>query len=197
MRGAGELLGTRQHGYIASVGFHLYTRLLAQAVGDQRMARGMPLPDGSLLLTHEGHIPVNVELPLSIGIPVDYVADQNIRLRLYRRLADIQNESEVDTITEEYVDRFGPPPEPLRNLLYQIRVKLRAEAAGLASVSVEGDQMVLRFPPLPDGVASRNLPGLGTQVRAGKNAYWLPFTSRQQDWQQVLLETLAQIKEQL
>ena len=197
MRGAGELLGTRQHGYIASVGFHLYTRLLAQAVGDQRMANGLSLPDGSLLLTHEGHIPVNVELPLSIGVPVDYVADQNIRLRLYRRLADIQNEAEVDTITEEFVDRFGPPPEPLRNLFYQIRVKLRAEAAGLASVSVEGDQMILRFPPLPDGVSSRNLPNLGAQARSGKNAYWLPFSSRQQDWQQALLDTLAQIKELL
>jgi transcription-repair coupling factor (superfamily II helicase) len=69
MRGAGELLGTRQHGYIASVGFHLYTRLLAQAVRDLRSVSGLPEPALSKEYLSEIQLPVAVELPLAVGIP--------------------------------------------------------------------------------------------------------------------------------
>ncbi len=190
MRGAGEMLGTRQHGYIASVGFHLYTRLLSQAVRQQRMARGLPAEEASVLLSKESHLPVNVELPLSVGIPVEYVPDQNMRLRLYRRLADLQGEAEIDALMEEFTDRFGSLPEMVLNLFFQMKIKLRADAAGLASISMEGDQVVLRYPPLPEGVASRNLPNLGGQVRTGKNAYWIPDGGQGEEWRERLLDTL-------
>jgi transcription-repair coupling factor (superfamily II helicase) len=194
-------LGTRQHGYIAQVGFHLYTRLLSQAVRQQRMARGLPAPDAAVLLSKEGHIPVNVELPLSVGIPVEYVPDQNMRLKLYRRLADLQSEAEIEALFEEFVDRFGIMPEMVNppdsgrvnNLFYQMKVKLRAEAAGLASVGLEGDQLVLRYPPLPEGVTSRNLTNLGGSVRTGKNAFWMPYNSQNGDWREQLLEILTQL----
>ncbi len=191
MRGAGELLGTRQSGYIASVGFHLYTRLLTQAVRGQRSARGLPrVAAEEALAFQEGHIPVSVELPIPVGIPVEYVPDQDMRLRLYRRLVTFRSEEEIDALAEEFADRFGPLPEGVQNLFFQMRVKLRAEAAGLASVSVESDQIVLRFPPLPEGVTSRELPNLGLDSRAGKNAYWLPYASRMEDWPDRLLNTL-------
>jgi transcription-repair coupling factor (superfamily II helicase) len=193
MRGAGEMLGTRQHGYIAQVGFHLYTRLLSQAVRQQRMARGLPAPEAAVLLSKEGHIPVNVELPLSVGIPVEYVPDQNMRLKLYRRLADLQSEVEIDAMVEEFIDRFGSLPEMVSSLFFQMKVKLRSEAAGLASVSIEGDQLVLRYPPLPEGITSRSLPNLGGVVRTGKNAYWVPYSSQNGSWRQQLLEILTQL----
>src|SRR5690606_37604782 len=69
MRGAGELLGTRQHGYIASVGFHLYTRMLAQAVRQLRSVLGLPAAALGSLDAKEGTMPVNVDLPMSVGIP--------------------------------------------------------------------------------------------------------------------------------
>ncbi|MBE3144083.1 MAG: transcription-repair coupling factor, partial [Planctomycetes bacterium] len=191
MRGAGELLGTRQHGYIATVGFHLYTRLLAQAVRALKRASGFPAPQGQQLSTQDVRMPVNVDLPLAIGIPIEYVPDQNMRLKLYRRLADFQNDVEIQTISEEFTDRFGSLPEPVNNLIYQFRVKVMAEAAGLASVTVEGEQIVLRYPPLPEGVSSRNLPNIGTQVRSGKNAFWLPLGNDEQEWKTRLLETLS------
>jgi transcription-repair coupling factor (superfamily II helicase) len=191
MRGVGELLGTRQHGYIATVGFHLYTRLLAQAVRGLRRASGFPAPQGQQLSTQDVRIPVNVDLPLAIGIPIEYVPDQNMRLKLYRRLADLQNDVEIQTISEEFTDRFGPLPEPVNNLIYQLRVKVRAEAASLASVTVEGEQIVLRYPPLPDGVTSRNLPNIGPLARSGKNAFWLPLGTDEQEWKTRLLETLT------
>ena len=85
----------------------------------------------------DGHMPVSVDLPLSVGIPVDYVPDQNMRLQLYRRLADLQNEQEVRSLAEELRDRFGPLPEQVSNLIFQMSVKLRAEVAGLASVTAK------------------------------------------------------------
>ncbi len=194
MRGSGEILGTHQHGYIASVGFHLYTRLLTQAVRGQRLAQGMKeTPEEKGYTFKEGYLPVTVDLPLSIGIPMAYVPDQNMRLRLYRRLVDLHSEDELDAIEAEFIDRFGPIPEDLQNLLYQLKVKLRAEAAGLASVGIESEQIVLRFPPLPEGMTTRRLPPIGAEARSGKNAYWLPYVTQLADWKQRLLDALSEI----
>jgi transcription-repair coupling factor (superfamily II helicase) len=193
MRGAGDMLGTRQSGFIASVGFHLYTRMLGQAVRELRKT----IPD-----TREvertfglegGYSPVTVDLPLSVGIPAEYVADQNLRLQLYRRMANLRDEAELDSLVEEFTDRFGQLAEPVSNLVYQIRVKLRGERAGLASVSIEGDQIVLRYPQLPEGVTARDLPPVNPQVRAGRNAYWMSLPAAGPNWQEKLLNVLTAI----
>ncbi len=190
MRGAGELLGTRQSGHIAAVGFHLYTRLLATAVRQLRLARGLPTPSQEAAMLQAGDgLPVHVELPLPAGIPEGYVADANLRLRLYRRLADVTDEAALDALAEEFADRFGPLPEMVVNLFYQMRVKIRAERAGLASVSMERGQIVLRYPPPPDGAPSRRLPDLGHDMCGGKNAYWCTF-ARDADWRERLLAAL-------
>lgn len=206
IRGAGDLLGTRQHGYIQAVGFHLYTRLLADAV--RRLRRGavsMQLPDLPASLEEErlGRVegfhtplamPVNVDLPLAVGIPAEYIPDQALRLRLYRRIADLRDESEIDALASEFRDRFGPLPEILVNLLYQMRIKLRAERIGLASISLENGQIVLRYPPSWQRDASPRLPDLGPAIRGGKGAYWLTI-GREPDWQQRLYDMLVQIGE--
>lgn len=197
MRGAGEMLGVRQSGYIASVGFHLYTRLLAQAVRQIRQVENIPAAADTATLINAAAIrmAVTVDLPISVGIPADYVPDQNLRLSLYRRLADLQNEPEVQFMADEFIDRFGVLPGDVENLLYQMRVKLLAEKAGLASVTLENDQLVLRFPPLPDGFPARNLPALGPQARAGKNAYWLPLSGNPDGWKDLLIDTLRKLVE--
>lgn len=199
MRGAGEMLGTRQHGMITAVGFHLYMRMLAQAVRQIRRITGVGGGEDAAALKEairDNRIPVNVELPLGVGIPVDYIPDQTMRLKLYRRLADMQNEGEVQAMEEEFTDRFGTLPTPVANLFFQMRVKLRAEAAGLASVTMEGDQVVLRYPSLPEGM-SRKMPFLGPGVRSGRNAYWVAIHAAQdeQRWQDRLLESLNAIIE--
>lgn len=192
MRGAGEVLGTRQHGYIAEVGFHLYSRLLAQAVRQLRQIKGLPAPTDTFMSFKEGHMPVSVDLPLSVGIPVEYVPDQTMRLGLYRRLADVQGEAELDAMQDEFSDRFGALPPMVKNLFYAMRIKLLAEQANLAGVAVEGDQLVLRYPPLPEGLSSRNLPALAG-VRTGKNAYWMPMPALEEEWKQRLVDTLSAI----
>jgi len=195
MRGAGELLGTRQSGYIASVGFHLYTRLLAQAVRQFRLATGVDGPEDSSILDAALTIPTSVNLPLSIGIPTAYIKDQSLRLRLYRRLADIRDEAALASVEMEFEDRFGSLPEEVRNLIFQIKVKLLAAAAGLSSVGFEGRQLVLRYPSLPEGIQSRNLPELGKPVTAGKNAYRITFTDPlNEPWEKILMDVLLRIR---
>ena len=192
IRGAGDILGTRQHGHIAAVGFHLYTRLLADAVRRMRKGSQQPQSFKELLMPQEIRQPVSVDLPMIIGLPADYVADQDVRLRLYRRIADVNTLPDIDALAEEFTDRFGPLPDEVRHLFYQMKVKLLAEKGGLASVSVENDQLVLRFPPLPEGMNARPLPDLGPEVRRGKNALWLHY-SDQLDWPDQLLAVLDRL----
>ena len=196
MRGAGELLGNRQHGYIASVGFHLYTRLLAAAVRSQRGDRGMPVCDNENNFLKEVGAPINVDLPLATGIPSNYISDQSLRLRLYRRLANISDEYSLDALEAEFRDRFGDPPEMVLNLFYQMKVKLMAEQAGLGSISFDSGQIVLRYPQLQNGDKKEGnesvktlLKDVGPGVRTGKNAYWLAI-GKDIEWQKKLLSIL-------
>jgi transcription-repair coupling factor (superfamily II helicase) len=201
IRGAGDLLGTRQHGHIQAVGFHLYTRLLADAV---RQIRRIELSKGDgekkaesgkwtlTLSTFQQPIsmPVNVDLPLAVGIPAEYIPDQDLRLRLYRRIADLRDEMEVEALSSEFKDRFGELPEMTKNLFYQMQVKLRAEQAGLSSISWEAGQIVLKYPVPADGKESNRLADLGPGIRGGKNAYWCSFGEK---WENKLLETLKSL----
>lgn len=194
MRGAGEMLGVRQSGYIASVGFHLYARMLSQAVQElKKSTTGLDSNVEKAFGLSAAYIPVSVDLPLSVGLPADYVADTTLRLQLYRRMATLRDETELDALAEEFIDRFGPLIDPVNNLIYQIRVKLRAEKAGLNSVSAEGDQIILRYPPLPGGITSRELKFVHPSARAGKNAYWMQFDESGSGWKQELLDVLTEI----
>ncbi len=199
IRGAGELLGTRQHGHIQAVGFHLYTRLLADAVRQiRRIETARKDGEGKeerrkidialSSLTQPISMPVNVDLPLAVGIPADYITDQDLRLRLYRRIADLRDETEIDALSSEFQDRFGKLPEMVENLFYQMRVKLRAEKAGLSAINWESGQIVLRYPASGEEKDGKRLPDLGPGIRGGKSAYWCSFGEK---WEDRLLETLS------
>ncbi len=201
MRGAGEILGNRQHGSIASVGFHLYTRLLAQAVRKSRSSRGIDITDQEIGITKEmAYIfnPITVELPLDIGIPEEFIGEQKSRIKLYRRMASIHEESGLDALRDEFIDRFGALPETVENLFFQIFLKIKAEKIGLTGVIKEGDNIVLKFPPLPEGEALRNLPAIGGNVRIGKNAYWLTGLDFIGDsWKKTLIQEIGLIEDRL
>ncbi len=193
MRGAGDLLGTMQHGHIAAVGFHLYTRLLAEAVKEIKKDGGISRQLIETGAFKEIRPMVAVDLPLSLGIPLEYIPDEQLRLQLYRRLADVNNETELDALENEFEDRFGVFGEELRNLVWQLKIKLRSERIGLSAVSFEGDNIVFRFPPLPEGVKDRGLPEIGEGIRRGKNAYWLPI-GKNVDWQTELVNLLDRLE---
>lgn len=210
IRGAGDLLGVRQSGQIDAVGFHLYTRMLAAEV--KRLKRAAIAVDngeeesGAMVkaltalpfasFEDELKEPVTVDLPLAIGIPKAYVSNQDLRLRLYRRLASLRDEDGIEALAAEFADRFGPLPEMVQNLFYQMKVKLRADAAGLLSVSAESGQIALRYPSLTENMSQRMLSDLGSGVRGGKNAYWCTFL-KDPDWQERLLEVLDRLNKRV
>jgi transcription-repair coupling factor (superfamily II helicase) len=113
-----------------------------------------------------------------------------MRLHLYRRLADIQSESEIVSLDEEFNDRFGPPPKPVQNLLRQLKIKILAERAGLASLNSENGQFSLRF---PTNEIPPDLPNLGPHVRVGKTALWIPYNNVA-DWLEILIEVLRNLQ---
>ncbi|MCL5429599.1 MAG: transcription-repair coupling factor [Chloroflexi bacterium] len=192
IRGAGEMLGTRQHGLIAAVGFHLYTRLLAKAVNDLKRSGKLASSMGAAQ-TSLYHPIINVDLPIEVGIPADYVADKAMRLKLYRRLADLHDLGEIDALQEEFADRFGAPPEEIKNLLYQLKVRVLAEQAGIISISVENKQLALRFPARRPHEAPRHFPDLGAGVRTSKNTVWLMEIGGA-GWRSHLLAVLERLK---
>ncbi len=196
MRGAGELLGTRQHGAITSVGFHLYTRLLAQAVRSlKNQDKDQDQSDklASLKAFSDISLPVTVDLPINISIPIDYVSDKRMRLSLYRRIAAIEKLEQLDELIVEFEDRFGKVPDELENLFFQIKVKQKAEHAGISSVAMEGEQLVLRYPPPLEGTIKPDFPNSSRWVRTGKNSFWLAIKHYPGDWRELLLQTLDEI----
>lgn len=196
LRGAGDLIGTRQHGHIAAVGFHLYTRLLAQAVQQQRTLAGEKLVPQSLADLASVYAPrpiVNVDLPLAATIPKKYIDDRDTRLRLYRRLAEIRKFDEVEALRGEFADRFGPLPHEVEELLYQLKVKLLAETAGIVSVFSDGNQIVLRYPTLPEDAPPRAIPYAAADVRVSKNALRV-LRPAEGDWRPRVLEVLEALK---
>ncbi len=183
MRGAGDLLGTRQHGHIAAVGFHLYTRLLAQAVRRlkaRQAAAEAPTAEPTELP------PLTIDLPLPCTIPADYIPDRDLRLQVYRRLADLQSEADLERLRGEFNDRFGPPPQQAENLLYQLRVKLLAVHARVEGISLENGQVLIA---LPEEAAEWEMPDLGPDVRRSRRGLWLSRGAGE-GWQVRLLQVL-------
>ena len=190
IRGAGDILGTRQHGHISSVGFDLYTRLLAQAVNELKAREtGEPVvPTLPPTLT--------ISLPLATYVPADYVPDNTLRLRLYRRMGQLATLDEVDAFAEELADRFGAIPDEVDNLLYQLRLKALAGAAGVESIAVEDGKLAIRCPRLE----TANRPGLqrrlGREARVSRRAVWVPFSGMpEQKWRVLLVQLLELLGE--
>ena len=196
MRGAGDLLGTRQSGYIAAVGFQMYTKLLSQAVQGLRSESGLPAVD----LTTQSWVQspslnVNVDLPLNIEIPSTYIPDEDLRLKLYRRISSLRSNEEIAQTEIEFHDRFGDLPEGLKDLFFQMQVKLASEEIGLESVTMVNQQILLTFPPLPQGFKDRGLPEIDPLARAGKNAYWINTKDLQGEaWREILIRILLKLK---
>jgi transcription-repair coupling factor (superfamily II helicase) len=142
IRGAGNMLGPQQHGFIEDVGFDLYCRLLEEAVAEVR-------GDAAGAATRA---PVQVEVKGDRFLPDDYVPDNQQRFEMYKRLAELSDPEGVDDLHEEMTDRFGtPPPEALR-LLSLGRARVWARRAQVARAVAERNLWTVVFaPPAPIG----------------------------------------------
>jgi transcription-repair coupling factor (superfamily II helicase) len=134
IRGAGNILGAEQHGFMAAVGFEMYTRLLAEAVDMLRGRRPEPEP-----------APVRLDLPGSAYLPDGYVADAGAKLEAYRRFAAVRSEADAEALRSDLRDRYGPIPPPVEGLFTAVTVRLAAERAGVPEVRVEDRQVTLKW----------------------------------------------------
>ncbi|UCF60747.1 MAG: transcription-repair coupling factor [Anaerolineaceae bacterium] len=189
IRGAGDILGTRQHGHISAVGFHLYTRLLARAVRRLKDEYKLDAPEPPSFPHLVELLPVTIELPLPSAIPSDYIPERELRLQLYRRMAEVRSLEGIGALAEELIDRFGPLPIEVENLLYQLRVRLHAVAAGVESISMENGQLLLH---LPREKIDLNVLNLGDDLRLSKRGLWLA-RSGSQEWTSRLVEVLISL----
>ena len=140
IRGAGNILGAEQHGHIAAVGFDLYTRLLAEAVEEEKAA----LEDRPPVVPRPAAI---LDLPVDAYLPDEYVAGEPQKLEFYRRLSRARNGEELEAARADLIDRYGPLPAPAERLIELAHLRLLAERAGIASISREESDLVFRFPP--------------------------------------------------
>jgi transcription-repair coupling factor (superfamily II helicase) len=133
LRGAGNLLGSEQHGHIEAVGFDMYVQMLERAVAERKGDSVAPERRATLNLGQE------------IRIPPEYIENENLRLRIYKRIAEVATEAERDETRRELSDRFGPPPPAVENLLDYAVLKALAEKLLVASVDRRGDQIGIKF----------------------------------------------------
>jgi transcription-repair coupling factor (superfamily II helicase) len=133
LRGAGNLLGRQQHGHINAIGFDLYTQMLDRAVAQRKGESVRP----------ERRATVN--LGLDIRIPPEYIAEENLRLRTYKRIAELDRPEARQALLQDLSDRFGPPPQAILNLLDYSVLKSLAEALGVASIERRAAQVAVKF----------------------------------------------------
>jgi transcription-repair coupling factor (superfamily II helicase) len=136
IRGAGNLLGEEQSGHIREVGIELYQRMLEEAVAE---ARG-----GDRGAAEEEWSP-QISVGLSVLIPDGYVPDLGVRLGLYRRLAELRNAEEIEGFAAELVDRFGPLPKEVENLMQVVAIKQLCRQAGADRVEAGPKGAVISF----------------------------------------------------
>jgi transcription-repair coupling factor (superfamily II helicase) len=136
IRGAGNLLGEEQSGHIKEVGFELYQQMLQEAVASLKAGISEPVSD---------RWSPQITIGTPVLIPEDYVADLSVRLALYRRLADLDDEGEIDAFGAELVDRFGPLPIEVRHLLDVVAIKALCRRANVAKIDVGPKGAVLSF----------------------------------------------------
>jgi transcription-repair coupling factor (superfamily II helicase) len=149
IRGAGNLLGGEQSGHVAALGFELYMQMLDQAVAEagaeEDGAEGEPLPE-----------PVRLDVNVDAYVPADYVPYEQAKIEVHRRVAGALEVAEVERLREELLDRFGPLPEPVENLLSLQRARIKFGQAGARSVSFRGDRLAV-VPIELDSVRAKRL----------------------------------------
>jgi transcription-repair coupling factor (superfamily II helicase) len=188
IRGAGNLLGSEQHGAIAAVGFEMYVQMLGHAVQQLRSGGDEDLVK-DVLTTPE----MNLNLPLDHFIPRSYIRDERLRLQAYRELAAADDEAQLDGTFRSLKDRYGAPPSQLDNLAYSLRVKLQAQRIGLRSVVADGPEVVLTVDadrPLDVDELVRRSAG---RLRVTPNR--LKLQRRGDEWRRDLLELLGAMEE--
>ncbi len=134
-RGAGNLLGDEQSGHVKEVGFELYQQMLEEAVAEMK---------GEAVET-DGHWSPQITLGTAVMIPESYIPDLQLRMGLYRRLAELENAREIDAFGAELIDRFGPMPTEVEHLLKVVFIKALCRKANIEKLDAGPKGVVIQF----------------------------------------------------
>jgi transcription-repair coupling factor (superfamily II helicase) len=134
IRGAGNLLGDEQSGHVAALGFELYMQMLDEAVR-ARAAQGEAEEDAPE--------PVRLDVNVDAYVPADYIPYEQAKIDVHRRIAGARETGELRALLEELSDRFGDPPEPLRNLIMLQQARIKLGQAGARAVTFRGDRFAV------------------------------------------------------
>jgi transcription-repair coupling factor (superfamily II helicase) len=156
IRGAGNLLGTEQHGHIVGVGYELYCKLVDEAV--RALSGERVNPDAE---------EVSFEIGVAAYIPQTYIEDEVLKLQMYKRISLIQSEADERDVTDEMIDRFGEPPRTAMNLIAIARVRALAKRFGVLRIREAQNRYVFELKQdadLGEGGAERLLARYGGNI---------------------------------
>jgi transcription-repair coupling factor (superfamily II helicase) len=137
IRGGGNLLGEEQSGHIKEVGFELYQHMLEEAVASLR--------SGDLEVAGDGQWSPQINVGTSVLLPEDFIPDLQVRLGVYRRLADLPSQEELDGFAAELQDRFGRLPEEVKHLIDIVSIKLLCRIANVSNIDAGPKGAVFQF----------------------------------------------------
>lgn len=181
IRGAGNLLGARQHGHMEAVGYDLYCKMLNEAV---KRLKGEKIENDEF--------ETNIDLKMDAFIPADYIPNEFQKLDVYKRIAEIETEPERDDMVDELIDRFGEPPQSVCNLLEIALLKAKAHDAYITAIVEKANQIrITMFPQAK--VATAKIPDL-LAVYQGKLRF-VPETTPYFVYQQKEEPLLRQLSE--
>lgn len=181
IRGAGNLLGARQHGHMEAVGYDLYCKMLNEAV---KRLKGEKVENDEF--------ETNIDLKMDAFIPADYIPNEFQKLDVYKRIAEIETEPERDDMVDELIDRFGEPPQSVCNLLEIALLKAKAHDAYITAIVEKANQIrITMF--LQAKVATAKIPDL-LAVYQGKLRF-VPETTPYFVYQQKEEPLLRQLSE--
>jgi len=166
IRGAGNLLGKEQSGFIAEIGFDMYMQILDEAVSELKETElGAVIAD---IIPRESkpkkkYIDVLIESDVGMLIPEWYVNDENTRLQIYQRLSGVENTEELNSIIEELADRFGKFPDEVLSLFKHVELKIASQNSGFEKIIISGNTADFYFhlsednPAMADGKFERTI----------------------------------------
>jgi transcription-repair coupling factor (superfamily II helicase) len=183
IRGAGDILSTRQTGHVAAIGLNLYTQLLQQSI---QQLKGTPVAQTSMPVSTVGIV---IDLPVAAYLPSDWIPDMSLRLQIYRRIAALDSLKNLEALRDELIDRFGQMPQAVEGLLFQIQVKLLAQQAHATHIMERDGQIQVKLPYLGEinreGLTWR----LGKPFAVSRTAVSHPMKSGE-DWHHQLIKLL-------
>lgn len=188
IRGAGDILSTRQTGQVSAIGLNLYTQLLTQTVNRLKGQQ-----EGDSEQSNVEAQGVVIDLPIPAYLPSDWIPEMALRLQIYRRIAGLTKAQDVEAMRNEIRDRFGQLPLAVEGLLYQMEVKLWAQSAKATHVMGRDEQLQIKLPYLAEVNRPSLAQALGDDVQVSRTAITLPLSDEL--WQARLLDILRELAE--